>query len=559
LSEKQADLDFIAELRRRAVDSQGPQWSSVDLAALSQDDIQRAFHELHVHQIELQMQNDELRQTQEALVQSRERYFDLFDAAPVGYVRTSQAGLLQEVNLAVVKMLGVPRTQLVGQPLGRYVYPGHSDIYYRHRMKCVEIDGRCLVEMQMVGADSGPFWVRLETARSQDAQGIFYNSVITDVNEARLATATLNQSEQRYRALFEQATEGILLMSMDGYLIEVNEAFSQMHGYRQEEFKVAHIQDLDVLGPMVMKGFSDLSGLLEAGQVVHLDVEHWHRNGSIVSLEVATSRVRLGRESFYLALHRDVTASKAERALLEARSKDLAEKNAELERFVYSISHDLKSPLVTVRTFLGYLQRDILTSDADGVAQDIDFVLAATEKMARILDELLQWSRVGHGVVPHEDVSLQAVVAEVLQLLSGPISARGVVLDVVDEPFVLVGDRARLVEVFLNLVDNAVKHMGDQPTPRVVVGVESSGDQLVFFVRDNGIGIDSRYKERIFNLFEKLDPDSGGSGVGLALVKRIVEVHGGRIWMESAGPGQGSTFFFTLYSARRRGAMEPAR
>jgi signal transduction histidine kinase len=119
-------------------------------------------------------------------------------------------------------------------------------------------------------------------------------------------------------------------------------------------------------------------------------------------------------------------------------------------------------------------------------------------------------------------------------------------VEVTQEPVLLYGDRPRLVAVFQNLLDNAVKFMGDQPSPRVVIGVESGADDVIFFVRDNGKGIDPRHQPKLFGLFEKLDPSAPGDGIGLALVKRILEVHGGRIWAESEGPGKGTCFKFTL-------------
>jgi signal transduction histidine kinase len=143
-------------------------------------------------------------------------------------------------------------------------------------------------------------------------------------------------------------------------------------------------------------------------------------------------------------------------------------------------------------------------------------------------------------------VPLQVVVKDALDMVAGWIIQRDVEMVVTKEPIMLCGDRLRLVEVFQNLVDNAIKFMGDQPTPRVEIGVETAGDKNVFFVRDNGMGIEPRYQPKVFGLFEKYDPATKGTGIGLALVKRIVEVHGGKIWVESAGIGKGATFRFTL-------------
>jgi signal transduction histidine kinase len=125
---------------------------------------------------------------------------------------------------------------------------------------------------------------------------------------------------------------------------------------------------------------------------------------------------------------------------------------------------------------------------------------------------------------------------------------------VTDAPLVLHGDRQRLREIFQNLIDNAVKFMGDQPSPRIEVGVEDRGGENVIFVRDNGLGIDPRHQHRLFGLFERMHPEIDGVGMGLAIIKRIVELHGGRIWVESAGEGCGSTFCFTLAGTRRADA-----
>jgi PAS domain S-box-containing protein len=236
----------------------------------------------------------------------------------------------------------------------------------------------------------------------------------------------------------------------------------------------------------------------------------------------------------------------------QRHEEELRKRNEELTRFIYAVSHDLKSPLVTINTFLGFLEHDARKPDAAAVDKDLGYIRAACAKMSRLLDELLELTRVGHVMNPSVEVTLQEVVKEALSLVAGRIAAGGVKVKVTGKPILLCGDRPRLVEAFQNLVDNAVKFMGGQPAPSVEIGVEQADTETVLFVRDNGIGIDARYLPKLFGLFEKLDPGTEGTGIGLALVKRIVEVHGGRIWAESAGPGQGTTFRFTLAKARRQ-------
>ncbi len=233
------------------------------------------------------------------------------------------------------------------------------------------------------------------------------------------------------------------------------------------------------------------------------------------------------------------------------REEELRQRTDELTRFTYTVSHDLKTPLVTIRSFVGFLEQDMKRQDDERVAKDLAYIRNAAEKMSRLLDELLELARVGRKVNPPEEMTLQELVQEALDLLAGRLVGREVAVKVTPEPILLHGDRPRLREVFQNLLDNAVKFMGDQTSPEIEVGVEEADHQVVFFIRDNGMGIDPRFRDKVFDLFEKLESQGQGSGIGLALVKRIIEVHGGRIWVDSNGPGQGTTFRFTLREARR--------
>ena len=229
----------------------------------------------------------------------------------------------------------------------------------------------------------------------------------------------------------------------------------------------------------------------------------------------------------------------------------LATKNEELARFNYTVAHDLRNPLTTIMNFLGLARRDAASGRTERLEDDFDRLDAAAGNLRRQLDNLFELSRVGLQVHSPEEVAFNELVREALAELAGPIAEREVEVVVAAGLPAVTGDRARLQEALRHLLSNAARYLGDQASPRIEVGVRAAhplnGGPPIFYVRDNGIGIDPRYQEKIFGLFERLDPEaSEGTGIGLALVRRIVEVHGGHIWVESDGRDQGSTFFFTL-------------
>jgi len=265
--------------------------------------------------------------------------------------------------------------------------------------------------------------------------------------------------------------------------------------------------------------------------------------------------------SFCRVLCQQAAIAIANASLFEQLQKELIErknliaelesKNAELERFTYTVSHDLKSPLFTIRGFLGYLEQDALSGNIGRVKADVKRITDATEKMQNLLNDLLELSRIGRltntsVVIPFEELAREAV-----ELVHGRIVERDVNIQIGANLPVVFGDRPRLLEVLQNLIDNAAKFMGQQKAPQIDIGQSGSDREQgmpIFYVRDNGVGIASEHFERVFGLFNKLDAQSDGTGIGLALVKRIIEVHGGRIWVESE-IGQGATFYFTLPTA----------
>lgn len=261
---------------------------------------------------------------------------------------------------------------------------------------------------------------------------------------------------------------------------------------------------------------------------------------------------RLGMRNRELeSFNAQLRASVAERQRLIS---ELEAKNSELERFTYTVSHDLKAPLVTIRGFAQLAEQDANEGRIDLMRGDLQRVHKAAETMGLLLNQLLELSRIGRVVGAPEPVALGPLVLEAARRVPNFDPAR---LAVAPDLPTVAGDRMRLLEVFENLLGNAMKFMGAQAAPRIEVGLRE-GPEKVIVVSDNGVGIDPKFKDRVFDLFERLDKTIPGTGIGLAIVKRIVEFHGGRIWVESTGvPGEGSRFCLVLPRVNHSGPAAP--
>lgn len=232
--------------------------------------------------------------------------------------------------------------------------------------------------------------------------------------------------------------------------------------------------------------------------------------------------------------------------IINKQIEELESKNAELERFAYTVSHDLKSPLITIKGFLGMIQNDIEKERYDRIKGDMNRISNATDKMQNLLEDLLELSRIGRVINPSSNFSLTDVAKEACELLNSAITQINAKIIIEENMPVIFGDKIRIIEIFQNLIENAIKFRKPDQKLVVEIGCQKINNKCTFFVKDNGIGIEKSYLKKIFGLFDKLDPHSEGTGIGLAIVKRIIELHGGKIWAESAGIGFGTIFYFTI-------------
>jgi PAS domain S-box-containing protein len=360
-----------------------------------------------------------------------------------------------------------------------------------------------------------------------------------DVTYQKKAQEALRQSEARIRALLNAFPDMIFEISNKGVFLNFIPPADTQPSVPPEEFLGKHVAEVFPTSIAAQTIFA-LDRSFESGQL------HAFEYGLPPGEEIHffEARVTPISEEAAMLMVRDITQRKWVETEREKLIQELEDKNAELERFTYTVSHDLKSPLITIKGFLGFLEQDAINGNITRLKSDMKRIADATDKMQTLLNELLELSRVGRLMSAPQRVSFEELAREAIELVQGRLQTQDMKVHIQTGMPEVQGDRQRLVEVVLNLVDNAAKFMGDQPDPYIVIGCREDGNP-VFYVQDNGMGIPPEHHDRIFGLFNKLDASSEGTGIGLALVKRIIEVHGGRIWVESEA-GKGAAFCFTL-------------
>jgi PAS domain S-box-containing protein len=378
--------------------------------------------------------------------------------------------------------------------------------------------------------------------------------------QRRKTEIDLHESENKFRAIIENLSEGIFLLGENGYLLEWNPAQEALTGFKREEVLNKPVWDvqLDTMPehlrtPENRENAKQLiQHMLATGESPYfqrpMEVTIYSKGGG--TKQVVQKLFPIQTDTGYRigSLVRDISARKQAENDRNRLIEEMKSKNTELEQFTYTVSHDLKAPLITIKGFLGLLETDALAGNLERMKQDIFRITEATNRMQRLLNELLELSRIGRVVNPSQAATFKEIVQDAAVAVRGRLDARNINMTIEDGLPTVFIDRTRIVQVVQNLLDNAAKFMGNQSNPQIIVGTQGSDKdgKPILFVKDNGIGIEPKQIGMLFGLFRKLDANAEGTGIGLVLVKRIIEVHGGRVWITSDGLGHGTTVWFTL-------------
>jgi len=375
--------------------------------------------------------------------------------------------------------------------------------------------------------------------------GFLVLSVLSGVFLVRSFNATIRESK-RNQIYLQHTSDGVYVLDAQGVLVEANQAFLAMLGYDQAMSGKRFVTDWDFERPAVIIKARNEELIAAQGQAI-FETRFRREDGSILDVEVNAVGIEFEGIGYLYNSARDITERKRSETALALKSAELAESNADLEQFAYVASHDLQTPLRNVVSYTQLLERRYkgrLDKDAD---EFLGFIIDSTKRMTALINDLLDYSRITSRGVPLRPVQAREALALALSNLKLDLETSGAEMTVGALPRVMA-DQSHLVSLFQNLVGNAIKYRSPDRRPQVSINAEQmTTDQWRFSVADNGIGIDAQYHDKIFEIFQRLNPTSGaeGTGIGLTLCRRIVHRFGGTMWVESK-LGEGTRFFFTL-------------
>jgi len=492
----------------------------------------------------------------EALRESEARFRAVIDSANEGILVYDDALRVTAVNAAAERIIGLPGAEMIGKP-------GFTSL-----LPCVREDGSPLVPEdrptrmtvrsgkpltgQVIGIvrpDHSVTWLDVNTGFLQrPGEKDFYGivSTISDVTARRTAERALRDSEERFRQTFQLAASGICEV-VEGRFVRVNKSLCEILGYAEDELLgktvkgVSYPDDRDVTDAeraRIRKGEIDSA---------RFEKRYVRKDGTVVWCEIAIALVRAadGTPQYEIAVFDDITERKQSEEALREAHEELKRSNAELEQFAYVASHDLQEPLRMVSSYTQLLMRRY-GERLDGDAKEFTaYIVDGATRMKQLIEDLLAYSRVGTKGKEFKPVPVESALRRAIVNLRAAIEESGAAVTYDALP-VVQGDDLQLAQLFQNLLGNALKFRSAS-VPRIHVSSLEKKEEWEIVVADNGIGIEAQYFERIFMVFQRLHNkgEYPGTGIGLAICKKVVERHGGRIWVESK-PGEGSAFHFTL-------------
>ncbi|MEW6166510.1 MAG: PAS domain S-box protein [Pseudomonadota bacterium] len=494
-------------------------------------------------------------------------YREMVETMSEGAVTLSPEGMVLYCNQRFADLVGHKLEQVIGAPLGRFSAAADGAAIVALLQRAQAGPARESLTLQRADGARVPVYLALRSLAERGVPAIV--GVVTDLSELRRAEAAREREHARLRTFIDANIVGVIIVAADGAILEANDYYLRLVGCNREELLQGRV-DWRALTPAqwLPADENTLRELRESGRCAPYEKEYQRRDGSRVwvyladavlpdsSGEIAAFAVDITDRKHGEAALRDLNATLERR--VAQRTAELEAANKELEGFAYSVSHDLRAPLRAVDSF----SKIVVDDYADKLGAEGQRLLGTIRRnaqtMGRLIDDILAFSRAGRGELSRVEVDVAALAREVFAELLPAAGQRRIELCVGALP-PAQADRAMLRQVLVNLLSNAIKFTTPRDAARIELSGAGDGDGVEYAVRDNGVGFDPAYAHKLFGVFQRLHTadEFPGTGIGLAIVKRIIDKHGGRVWAESQ-PGHGATFHFALPLAAAPPVTEPA-
>jgi PAS domain S-box-containing protein len=487
------------------------------------------------------------------LAQMEARYRGLLEAAPDAMVVVNGKGEIVLLNVQSEKQFGYRRDELLGRKVKSIIPEGFAERLIadgtRTAAEALAQQIGTGIELNGRRKDGSEFPIEIMLSPLESAEGILVTAAIRNITERKRVEDALRDSEERFRLMASGVKDyANVMLDPEGFIVSWNEGGERLKGYRAEEIIGEHFSRF-YAAEDIRKGLPAME-LKQAQETGRFEGEGWRvrKDGSrfLASIVITALRDEKGLLRGFGKITRDITERRRAEERLTKTMEELKRSNDELGQFAYVASHDLQEPLRMVASYtqlLAQRYKGRLDSDAD---EFIAFAVDGCNRMQGLIQDLLSYSRAGANAEPLREISCEDALEKTLKNLHATIQDSGAMVTHDSLPNIMM-DEMQLVQIFQNLIGNAIKYRAAEPSQVHVSATRNGSNEWVFSVRDNGMGIEPQYFERIFILFQRLhgQKDFAGTGIGLAMCKKIVDRLGGRIWVESQAT-KGSTFYFAL-------------
>ena len=517
--------------------------SSKTASPFSEVESLRLIHELEVHQIELELQNEELRRAWAEAEAANDKYIRLYDFAPSGYFTISKKGEIIELNLTGAEMLDKDRQHLKSSLFGFFVSEETKPIFSLFLEKAFKSKAKESCEVTMDSAGNLPFHVLLTGVVSDDEKHCLVTAM--DITERKQAEKTINESEEKFRKVFSCSRDALILIDKEtGNILDANDYTFRLYGYSRDE--ILNLKNTDLSFEPEMTALA-LKEFIERIEVRY----HKKKDGTVFPVDISASRFMMNGREVVLASIRDITDRKKAEAEIESKSNEVLRLMAEKDKFYSIIAHDLRSPF---NVFLGFTQmmaEDLPRLRPEEIQLIAKMMRTSANNLYNLLENLLEWSRLQRGISNSnpKKLLLKKIITESISSVMPIANKKGIMVDIeIPGEITVFADENMLGSIVRNLTTNAVKYT--EKGGNVSIAAKTvSGNSVEISVRDTGIGMSSTMVEDLFRLDvqtnRKGTDGEPSTGLGLLLCKDFIEKHGGKIWVESE-EGKGSTFRFTL-------------